>query len=95
MAIDNIYQVICDEISCDDKSIDNNFMAEISIKVAKQSITIIHINIVSLPKNCDALKLFLSQFVKAVDVTCISETRLTDKMKCCVVLWRFITAKVL
>ena len=82
-ADDNLYQVICNEISCDYKTIDN-YTAETSVKVAKESITIIHINFVSLPKNFDALKLFLSQCVKAVDVICISETRLTDsKAKFC------------
>ena len=61
-----------------------NYAAETFVKVAKKSITILHINIVSLPKNFDALKLFLSQFVKAVDAICISETRLTDsKAKFC------------
>ena len=38
---------------------------------------IIHVNIVSLNKNFDTLKLFLSRFSK-VDVLCLSETRLND-----------------
>ena len=55
-----------------------------TINLLEAGLAIVYINIVSLPKNFDALKLFLSQFVKAVDVICISETRLTDsKAKFC------------
>ena len=42
------------------------------------SLLIVHVNIVSLQKNFDSLITFLKQFVKPVDVICISETRLND-----------------
>ena len=46
---------------------------------SKDRITIIHVNIVSLLKNFDAFTNFLNRFPKAVDITCLSETRLNDR----------------
>ena len=50
----------------------------------KHSALIVHLNIVSLDKHFNDLKLFLNRFPKKVEVLCISETRLTDsKIKFC------------
>ena len=45
---------------------------------SKDLVTIIHVNIVSLLKNFDAFTNFLNKFQKAVDIICLSETRLND-----------------
>ena len=56
----------------------DKFDAELS-NSAIQTITIVHVNIVSLPKNYDALKNFLGKFSKKFDVICLSESRLNDR----------------
>ena len=56
----------------------DKFDAELS-NSAIQTITIVHVNIVSLPKNYDALKIFLGKFSKKFDVLCLSESRLNDR----------------
>ena len=52
--------------------------AEICSKSSFDSICILHVNIVSLNKNFDNQKVFLSRFSKA-DVLCFSETRLNNR----------------
>ena len=42
------------------------------------SLLTVHLNIVSVQKNFDSFTAFLNQFIKPVDVVCISETRLKD-----------------
>ena len=46
---------------------------------ANDQIFVVHINIVSLNKNFDALTHFLNRFPKPVGVICLGETRLNDR----------------
>ena len=55
------------------------------------SMLIVHINILSLPKNLDSLKTFLNQFVQPIDVACLREIRLNDcNVSYCIVICRNI-----
>ena len=68
---------IFDGLSCQYQTVDR-FAAEISISTIK-SVIVVHVNIVSLHKNYDTLKPFLSEFSKPVEVICLSETKLNDR----------------
>ena len=76
---------IFDGLSCQYQTVDR-FAAEILTSTVK-SVTVVHVNIVSLHKNYDTLKIFLSEFSKPVEVICLSETRLNDRnLKHCIIL---------
>jgi len=63
--------------SCKYKTLEN-FSADVIANSVYDLICIIHINIVSLHKNCEVLTNFLTRFPKPVDVICLSEIRLND-----------------
>ena len=52
-------------------------IGEMSVS-ALSNLYVVHINIVGLLKNFDKLELFLNQLPRQVDITCLSETRLTS-----------------
>ena len=68
---------IFDDLSCQYQTV-GRFAAEISTSTIK-SVTVVHVNIVSLHKNYDTLKLFLSEFSKPVEVICLRDSRLNDR----------------
>ena len=54
---------------------------------ALSNLYVMHINIVSLLKNFDKLELFLNQLPRQIDITCLSETRLTsDKIAMTIII---------
>jgi len=63
--------------SCEYKTLEN-FSTDVIANSVHGLICIIHINIVSLHKNFEVLTTFLTRFPKAVDVICLSETRLNN-----------------
>jgi len=64
--------------SCEYKSLEN-FSTDVLANSVHDLICIIHINIVSLHKIFEVLTNFLTRFLKAVDVICLSETRLNNR----------------
>ena len=74
---------IFDKVICEYKTL-AEFTTDTVAGPMKHSALIVLLNIVSLDKHFNDLKLFLNQFPKKVEVLCISETRLTDsKIKFC------------
>ena len=71
---------IFDKVICEYKTL-AEFTADTVAGPMKHSALIVHLNIVSLDKHFNDLKLFLNRFPKKVEVLCISETRLTDSKK--------------
>ena len=68
---------IFDKVICEYKTL-AEFTTDTVAGPMKHSALIVHLNIVSLDKHFNDLKLFLNRFPKKVEVLCISETRLTD-----------------
>ena len=68
---------IFDKVICKYKTL-AEFTTDTVAGPMKHSALIVHLNIVSLDKHFNDLKLFLNRLPKKVEVLCISETRLTD-----------------